>query len=108
MEEDAEAKDKTSVSIIEQLDNPHEQSEDIKKSDETHEVTANNKDNSIVLRCLYENSLQFFLDCSVLPNIINAVQQLGPDVLSKLFHLTRNYCYTMHKTRLNLLLNIKQ
>ena len=63
-----------------------------------------NPDLAIFARpCLTDTFLQFILDCSVLPPIISAVQQLGHQVLSKLFSLTRNYCFVMHKTRIGLL-----
>ena len=42
---------------------------------------------------------QFILDCSVLPDTISLVQLYGEDVLHKLFHLTRTFCYVLHRAR---------
>ena len=44
--------------------------------------------------------VQFILDCSTLPNVIEATQTLGPDVLFHLFHISRTRCYTLHRERL--------
>ena len=44
--------------------------------------------------------IQFLLDCSVLPEVISAVQQEGADVLFSLFGITRTWVYTLHKDRL--------
>ena len=49
------------------------------------------------------NFVQFLLDCSVLPEVILAKQVHGSDVLYHLFHITRTWVYTLHKTRLKLL-----
>ena len=49
------------------------------------------------------NFIQFLLDCSVLPEVILATQVFGSDVLYHLFHVTRTWVYTLHRTRLNLL-----
>ena len=46
---------------------------------------------------------QFFLDCSTIPEIISAVQHLGPWVLERLFKITRTWCYSLHRERLKLL-----
>ena len=46
---------------------------------------------------------QFLLDCTCLPAVIEAVQLHGRDVLDHLFHVTRTWVYTLHKTRLKLL-----
>ena len=47
--------------------------------------------------------VQFLVDCSVLPSVIRATQQLGPFILQKLFYLTRTWCYTIHCKRMELL-----
>ena len=44
--------------------------------------------------------VQFILDCSTLPKVIEATQTLGPDVLFHLFHISRTWCYTLHRERL--------
>ena len=48
---------------------------------------------------------QFLLDCSVLQDVIVAVQinEHGGDVLKQLFHITRTFVYNIHKTRMKLL-----
>ena len=46
---------------------------------------------------------QFILDCSVLPDVINAVQINGQEILNQLFTLTRIWCYSLHRDRLKLL-----
>ena len=46
---------------------------------------------------------QFLIDCSVLPAVITATQQYGPDTLHHLFRITRTWCYCLHKARLKIL-----
>ena len=43
---------------------------------------------------------QFLLDCSVLPEIIQLQQHYGQIVLDELFHITRTWCFTIHRERL--------
>ena len=43
---------------------------------------------------------QFLLDCSVLPEPIQAAQIFGPEVMFHLFRVTRTWCYCLHKARL--------
>ena len=40
---------------------------------------------------------------SALPLVISAKQQLGPEVLTHLFYLTRTWCFSLHKAQHNLL-----
>ena len=47
--------------------------------------------------------LQFILDCSVLPTVINATQKYGFMILEELFYLTRTWCFSVHKQRLMML-----
>jgi hypothetical protein len=47
--------------------------------------------------------LQFLLDPSVIPQVIKSTQTHGPDTLLHLFHITRTWVYTLHRTRLKLL-----
>ena len=47
--------------------------------------------------------VQFLLDCTVLPDVIDLVQKLGKWVHDSLFYLTRTFCFSIHKTRLKLL-----
>ena len=44
-------------------------------------------------------TVQFLVDCSVLPLVISCRQLLGNAVLEKLFKLTRTWCYSLHKSR---------
>ena len=46
--------------------------------------------------------VQFLLDCSVIPAVIAAAQQ-DEQILKSLFKVTRLWCYTMHRARLQLL-----
>ena len=57
---------------------------------------------------LFENDdddilMQFLLDCSVLPLVIAAKQAFGNVIIEKLFKLTRTWCFSLHKSRLELL-----
>ena len=56
-----------------------------------------------IAECLGQNSPQFFLDASVMPNIIKIQQEHGDQPLSVIMWITRNYCYCLHKARLCLL-----
>ena len=47
--------------------------------------------------------MQFLLDCSSLPSVIALQQIHGQVTLSLLFHATRNWCYSIHRTRMDLL-----
>ena len=40
--------------------------------------------------------IQFFLDCSVLPQIIITTQCFGSVILEGIFHLTRTWCFSIH------------
>ena len=46
---------------------------------------------------------QFLLDCSVIPETISLTQIHGPETLNYLFHVTRTWCYALHRERLKLL-----
>ena len=46
---------------------------------------------------------QFILDCSVLPEVIIAVQTNGQVILHHLFNITRIWCYALHRERLKIL-----
>ena len=50
-----------------------------------------------------EKFLQFVLDCTVIPSVITAKQIHGQVVFQKLFHLTRTWCFTVHRERMRLL-----
>ena len=47
--------------------------------------------------------LQFILDCSVLPTVIRVNQKYGCGILSRLFYLTRTWCYAIHRKRMKML-----
>ena len=47
--------------------------------------------------------VQFLLDCSCLPEVIQATQLLGKDVLWHLFAISRTWVYTLHKARMKIL-----
>ena len=50
-----------------------------------------------------EKFMQFLLDCSVIPTVISAAQLHGQIIFQSLFYLTRTWCFTIHRERLNLL-----
>ena len=50
-----------------------------------------------------ENLVGFLLDASNHPLIINMAANYGPELLSVIFHLTRTWCYSIHRERLKLL-----
>ena len=61
---------------------------------------------SLVLEALSSEKsylLQFILDCSVLPSVRSAVQVNGPQLLNDLFHLTRSWCFSVHRQRMKML-----
>ena len=43
--------------------------------------------------------VQFLLDCSSIPSIICAVQEFGSQILNPLFHVSRTWCYALHRDR---------
>ena len=47
--------------------------------------------------------IQFLLDCSVIPDVISAKQNYGPEVLNPIFYITRTWCYALHRERLKIL-----
>ena len=47
--------------------------------------------------------IQFLIDPSVLPLVINLKQEYGIVVFDTIFNLTRTYCYSLHIARLKLL-----
>ena len=57
----------------------------------------------VVNNCMADSPVQFLLDCSTMPIVIEAVQKLGECVLNKLFKLTRNYCHRLHVSRKKLI-----
>ena len=55
-----------------------------------------------ILESSEEKQVQFFLDCSVIPEIIQAAQTNNA-ILTLLFRATRTWCYSLHRTRLKIL-----
>ena len=51
----------------------------------------------------YNQLMQLLLDCSVLPCVITLKQTHGLDLLHHLFYISRNWCYSIHRKRMNLL-----
>ena len=47
--------------------------------------------------------IQFILDPSVHPHVISLSQIYGSDIIRTVFHLTRTWCYTLHRERAKLL-----
>ena len=53
---------------------------------------------------IHPDFIQFLLDCSVLPEVIQAQQQCGSQaILNPLFRITRTWCFCLHKARLKVL-----
>ena len=50
-----------------------------------------------------QTTLQFLLDCSVLPDVILLDQQSEENVLDELFYMSRSYIFKIHMTRRRLL-----
>ena len=50
-----------------------------------------------------ETLLQFLLDPSVHPDVISMEQECGTEPLKIVFHLTRTWCYDIHRLRAKLL-----
>ena len=46
---------------------------------------------------------QFLVDCSTLPQVICAAQLYGSEVLHHLFRVTRTWCFSLHKKRVQFL-----
>ena len=47
--------------------------------------------------------MQFLLDASSHPLVIRLAQDLGSEVLKTIFHLTRTWCFSVHRHRAKLL-----
>ena len=61
--------------------------------------------NIVTRHCTPESATfcQFLIDCSVLADVVCAVQLEGNDVLQHLFAITRTWVYSLHKERMKLL-----
>ena len=62
---------------------------------------------SEVLLSTTNELVQFILDPSVHPVIISHVQAYGKELLNLVFHLTRTWCFTIHRERVKLLKLLK-
>ena len=60
---------------------------------------------SIIYSIMYgqtvETIMQFLLDCSCFPAVISLKQNSGLQLVARLFYLTRSWCYSIHKSRMN-------
>ena len=74
-----------------------------------HAMTEALRSSSPSLLCILNECLsgdqttttQFFLDCSTLPSVIREVQCHGDEILETLLKHTRNFCYRLHRERMN-------
>ena len=57
----------------------------------------------LVTECVMTDPVQFWLDCSTMPQVRLTVQKCGQSALYLLFKLTRHYCHILHKERMSLL-----
>ena len=48
-------------------------------------------------------TMQFLLDCTVLPAVVTLVQANGGELLHQLFYISRNWCYSVHRKRMEML-----
>ena len=59
---------------------------------------------SLITNIFLSNStlkiMQFFLDCSALPEVISSSQQHGDQILCDLFYCSRTWCYSLHRERM--------
>ena len=53
-----------------------------------------------------EKTVQFFLDPSALPEVIQA-SRMNENILPTLFRITSTWCYSLHRLRLQLLGNVR-
>ena len=66
-------------------------------------IESNSVLQQLVLQCLSQDAVQFWLDCSTMALVISAVQQHGQGLLSTLLRLTRHYCFVLHQARSDML-----
>ena len=45
--------------------------------------------------------MQFLLDCSCFPEVVSLRQTSGLQLVTHLFYLTRSWCYSIHRARMN-------
>ena len=51
----------------------------------------------------HKETMQFLLDCSCLPQVVTLQQMYGCEPLQYLFYVTRTWCYSIHRRRMDLL-----
>ena len=44
--------------------------------------------------------MQFLLDCTVLPEVIQLTQTQGPHIKNRLLYVARTWCYNVHRARM--------
>ena len=71
-------------------------------------LTSNPDILPLVTECVNADPVQFWVDCSTMPLVIQTVQKYDQSVLYPLFKLTRNYCHILHKERILQLKNEDQ
>ena len=47
--------------------------------------------------------VQFLLDCSSMPIVINICQSYGYHIQGRLFYISRNWCYSIHRSRMTIM-----
>ena len=62
-------------------------------------IVKNIIDKYLLFEVNEEKKVQFLLDCSSLPDVINAAQQYGPELYQLCFKLTRTWCRSLHRAR---------
>ena len=61
--------------------------------------------NNLANQALHSSSTyltQFILDCSAIPAVIHYTQLYGEAILNGLFHLTRTWCFSIHRERMKM------
>ena len=69
-------------------------------------VASENKEiKEIIHSMLYgqqvKTVMQFLLDCSCFPEVVSLRQTSGLNLVTHLFYLTRTWCYSIHRSRMN-------
>ena len=71
-----------------------------------HKVALENEDLTNILSSALngqttEMVMQFLLDCSSLPAVIILKQSGGNHLVERLFYISRSWCYSLHRSRMN-------
>ena len=67
---------------------------------ESQDPIAHQVVNNILSSDSQNEVMQFLLDCSVIPEVINCVQQHGSYILNDLFYVGRTWCFSIHCERM--------